>query len=422
MSEHRRAAAGRGRIAGKRAPAALQPHRLTTGSPTNSVAPVGTVNRRLLFVVNDLEFFVSHRLPIARAARASGYDVHVATPPGRSNVDIDTLGLVHHEIPMSRRGLNPLAEFRTLGALVGLLWRLKPDLVHLVTMKPVLYGGIAARLSAVPGVVMAIAGLGYLSDPIERKSRRLRLLVLPLLRFALGHRNIRAIFQNADDRRVLVAATGLDDERAVLISGSGVELDRYRALPEPPLPVTIVLASRLLKPKGVVEFIEAARLLDERGLNLRFRLAGDTDEGNPLTVTAAELDDWREEGRVEIMGRQNDIPGLFAASHIVVLPSYYGEGLPRVLLEAAACGRAVVTTDHPGCRDAVEPGVTGLLVPPRDVGALSDAIEALARDAARRQAMGVAARRRAEREFGVDRVVAEHLRIYERLSAAAVLP
>jgi glycosyltransferase involved in cell wall biosynthesis len=380
---------------------------------------VGTVNRRLLFVVNDLEFFVSHRLPIARAARAAGYDVHVATPPGASRIDINAFGLAHHEIPMTRRGLNPLAELRTLAALVGLLRRLKPDLVHLVTMKPILYGGVAARLCSVPAVVAAIAGLGYLNDPIEQRSRRLRLLVLPLLRFAMGHRNIVAIFQNADDRRALVAATGLDNERAVLISGSGVELDRYRALPEPPPPVTVVFASRLLRPKGVVEYIAAARLLHERGLDLRFRLAGDVDQGNPLTVTSAELEAWRGEGHVEVIGRASDIPGLFATSHIVVLPSYYGEGLPRVLLEAAACGRAVVTTDHPGCRDAVEPGVTGLLVPPRDVQALSNAIEALARDAARRQAMGAAARRRAEREFGVDLVVAEHLRAYADLATAA---
>jgi glycosyltransferase involved in cell wall biosynthesis len=282
-------------------------------------------------------------------------------------------------------------------------------------MKPLLYGGLAARLAGVPAMVGAVAGLGYLIDSAERRSGWLRRLALPLLRAALGHPNLRVIFQNREDRDFLVGAAALRDSQVVLIRGSGIELDRYRAVAEPPPPVVVMLASRLLRPKGIAEFVDAARLLHARGLDIRFRVAGEADPGNPLTVTAEEIERWRADGDVEILGRREDVPQLMASSHIVCLPSYYGEGVPRVLLEAAACGRPVVTTDSPGCRDAVEPGSTGLLVPPRDVEALADAIAVLAGDAARREAMGAAARRLAERAFGIESVVQRHLDIYAEL-------
>ena len=345
--------------------------------------------------------------------------MHVATPPGPGVAGIRAHGFAHHEVPLSRRGLNPVGEFGTLLALVRLMRRLRPGLVHLVTIKPILYGGIAARLCRVPAVVAAIAGLGFVNDPTDGRSRGLRRIILPLLRIALRQRNLRVVFQNPEDRHALVAATGLADEQTVLIKGSGVELDRYRETPEPPPPVTAILASRLLRTKGIEEFVAAARLLRERGLDTRFRVAGDVDDGNPLTISSEQLERWRAEGLVEFLGRRTDIAELFAAAHLVVLPSDYGEGLPRVLLEAAACGRAVVTTDHPGCRDAIEPGVTGLLVPPRNATALADAIEALARDPGRRRAMGSAGRALAEREFGIEAVVRRHLDIYAELVAVS---
>ena len=370
---------------------------------------------RLLFIVNDASFFVSHRLAIGTAARRLGMEVHVATPPGRGVDAIVAAGLIHHPVAISRRGLNPVAEVRTIIALVALMRRLRPDITHLVTMKPVLYGGIAARLCRMPAVVAAVAGLGFLSDPSARESKLLRLATLPLLRFALAHPNLRVIVQNAEDRRFLKHEAAVGEARCTLIGGSGIELDRYQATPEPTPPIVVTLASRLLKPKGIAEFVAAARLLRDRGGKIRFWLAGDVDAGNPQTVTGQELESWEAGGDVEILGQQNDIPALFAASHIVCLPSYYGEGLPRVLLEAAACGRPVVTTDHPGCRDPVIDGETGVLVPSRDAGALADAIEALALDADRRKAMGTAARRLAEREFGIETVVQSHLGIYRQL-------
>jgi glycosyltransferase involved in cell wall biosynthesis len=223
------------------------------------------------------------------------------------------------------------------------------------------------------------------------------------------------IFQNSEDRDTLLGFGALRPAQAVMIRGSGVDLARYVCTPEPPAsPPIVVMASRLLYDKGVREFVEAARLLRGTGIDARFLLAGDPDFGNPAAVSAADLTRWRDEGVVECIGHCGDMPGLFAGAHLVVLPSYR-EGLPKVLVEAAACGRAVVTTDVAGCRDAVVPGETGMLVQPRNVRALVDAIAGLLANPDERQRMGAAARRLAEREFAVERIVDEHMQVYGEL-------
>jgi glycosyltransferase involved in cell wall biosynthesis len=201
----------------------------------------------------------------------------------------------------------------------------------------------------------------------------------------------------------------------VLIKGSGVALGRYRVVPEPCGRPIVVFASRLLVTKGVREFVQAARLLRQRGAAARFWLVGKIDEGNPLTIDEAEYARWQQQGDVEILGHRTDMPEIFAQASIVALPSYYGEGVPKVLLEAAACGRPVVTTDHPGCRDAIRENLTGLLVPAQDARSLADAIETLLVDPGKRKAMGAAARAYAEQEFDVNSVVGRHLRLYRDL-------
>ena len=215
---------------------------------------------------------------------------------------------------------------------------------------------------------------------------------------------------------MLVKYAGLAAEKAVMIRGSGVDLNTFRPMPEPTGTPVVIFASRLLKSKGVEVFVEAARLLRQRGVAARFQLAGEIDPDNAGSVTAAELAMWRSSGLVEILGHRKDVANVLTASNLVALPSYYGEGLPKVLAEAAACGRAVVTTDWPGCRDAVEPNVTGILVPPRDAAALADAIRQLLDDPERRRRMGGAARSFAEREFDLERIVEEHLALYRALS------
>lgn len=373
--------------------------------------------RRLLFVVNNPAFFMSHRVPVALAAQRAGYDVHVATMDGPAVADIEALGMTHHAIPMTRSGKHPLQELGTLLALLRLFRRLRPQVAHLVTIKPVLYGGIAARLARVPGMVAAISGLGFVFLSNSLKMRLVRAVVARLYRLALGHRNSRVIFQNGADRDLLKSLGAVRDEQVVLIRGAGVDLDLCRALPEPPAPpVVVTMVARLLRDKGVQEFVQAARLLRERGVPVTMRLVGGVDAGNPASATPAEVEAWQREGSVQALGERADVPQLYADSHIAVLPSYR-EGLPKSLIEAAACGRAVVTTDVPGCRDAIDPGKTGLLVPVRDPQALADAIARLAGDATQRQAMGAAGRALAEREFNIERVARIHVDLYDTLSA-----
>ena len=324
--------------------------------------------RRLLFVVNNPAFFMSHRVPVALAAQRAGYEIHVATMDGPAVAEIEALGMTHHAIPMTRSGKHPLQELGTLLALVRLFRRLRPDIVHLVTIKPVLYGGIAARLTRVPGMVAAISGLGFVFLSNSLKMRLVRAVVARLYRLALGHPNSRVIFQNASDRDLLKSLGAVRDGQVVLIRGAGVDLQAYRAVPEPPAPpVVVTMVARLLRDKGVQEFVQAARLLRERGVPVTMQLVGGVDAGNPTSATPEEVQAWEREGCVRALGERSDVAGLYAASHIAVLPSYR-EGLPKSLLEAAACGRAVVTTDVPGCRDAIEPGETGVLVPVRRAG------------------------------------------------------
>jgi len=373
------------------------------------------MSRRLMFVVNNPAFFMSHRVPVALAAQQAGYDVHVATMDGPAVADIQALGMTHHAIPMTRSGKHPLQELGTLLALVRLFRRVRPDVVHLVTIKPVLYGGIAARIARVPGMVAAISGLGFVFLSNSLKMRLVRAVVARLYRVALGHPNSRVIFQNANDRDLLKSLGAVRDEQVVMIRGAGVDLDAYRASPEPPAPpVVVTMVARLLRDKGVREFVEAAAMLRARGVPVTMQLVGGLDAGNPASATQDEVDAWQRDGAVHALGERSDIAELYAASHIAVLPSYR-EGLPKSLIEAAACGRAVVTTDVPGCRDAIEPGQTGLLVPVRDAQSLADAIARLAEDAALRQRMGAAGRALAESEFDIKRVARVHVELYDAL-------
>ncbi len=371
---------------------------------------------RLLFVVNQLGFFVSHRLPLALAAQAKGFQVHVATAPSDAAADMVALGITHHAVPLQRGGFNPLSDLRLLWSLLYLFLRLRPHVLHLVTIKPVIYGGIAARCMRVPGVIMAISGLGFVFIQKGGLSRALQSFVQQLYRLAVGGDRVRVIFQNQDDCETFQAFTHLRKQQTLLIPGSGVPLSLYQYTLEPTGGVVVTMAARLLIDKGVFEFIAAAEQLHARGVMARFCLVGDLDPDNPSTCTPADLQRWREGGVVEVLGHCADIPALFSNSHIVVLPSYR-EGMPKVLLEAAACGRAIVTTDVAGCRDAIEPGITGLLVPARDASALAHAIEQLILDPAMRKSMGLAGRRKAECEFDIAQVVSRHLQLYSEVVA-----
>ena len=369
----------------------------------------------LLFIVNVPEFFLSHRLPIALGAMAAGYDVHVATATGDGQTRIAGLGMTPHTIRLKRRGTNPLAEALALVDIARLLRQLKPDLLHLVTIKPVIYGGLAARLVGKTAVVSAISGLGYVFERSNFRASVLRTVLRPLYAMALRTRRSAVIFQNEQDRTALVELTGIALSQTRLIKGSGVELADYPPIEEPAPPLTAVFAARLLWTKGVGEFADAAKLVKREFRDARFLVAGDPDPGNPKALTQADLEYLRAAGDVTLLGHVDDIPALLAAAHVVAYPSYYGEGVPKVLLEAAAAGRPIVTTDHPGCRDAVDPGTTGILVPVRDAQATAGAILELFRSSELRRRMGTAGRAKALREFSVDSVVAQHLALYREV-------
>ena len=369
----------------------------------------------VLFVVNSPEFFLSHRLPLAVAVRATGFTVHIATGFGPACKEIAELGFEHHLLPISRSGRNPLAELRTLWGLYRLMRTISPDLVHLVTIKPVLYGGLMARLSGVPAMVAAIPGLGTVFVDRDQRRSWIRRGVEWLYRLALGHPNVKVIFQNPDDRAALTDMGAVSKDKTALIRGSGVSLASCPMRPDPEGVPVVTFAARLLEDKGVREFVEAARVLKERGVVARFWLAGSLDPGNLTSVSEDVLSQWSKEGVVELLGHQSDIPSLFANSNIIVLPSYR-EGFPKALAEAASCGRAVVTTDVPGCRDAIDPETTGLLVPVRDPSGLADAIQFLIENPERRKQMGASGRALAEREFAIEKVVDAHLAIYRELT------
>jgi glycosyltransferase involved in cell wall biosynthesis len=372
-------------------------------------------NRRLLIVVHEALFFATHRLPVGRAMRAAGWEVHVAAPDDAvMAARLAAEGFQIHPIPLGRGGTNPLAELWLLLALLGLMLRLRPRIVHLVSIKPVIWGGIAARLAGMPAVLHAITGLGFLFIRDDAKARLMRRLLQPLYRFALHHRNGLAIFQNPDDLQVFEQRHLLPAGRYVMIRGCGVDMQRFAEQPEPPLPdgrPVVMFPARLLGDKGVREFVHAAAQLRGRA---RFVLVGRRDPDNPTDVGEAQLQAWVADGTVEYWGFAEDMPAMLAQAHVIVLPSYR-EGLPRGLIEAAAIGRAIVTTDAPGCREVVRHEENGLLVPVGDGPATAAAVDRLLRDPELRHRLAVRSRAIAVAEFSVEQFISESREAYAQL-------
>jgi glycosyltransferase involved in cell wall biosynthesis len=370
--------------------------------------------QKICFIINTLEFLNSHRLPLVFEARSKGFEVHIIT-----NLEISCgeqfTEFTYHHVGFTRSGQNPFVELYSLFRIVTLLKKIRPDLVHLVTIKPVLYGGIAARIAGVKSVVAAISGLGS----VFSASRSLVLLRLQMVKFlyrvALYHKSLAVIFQNIDDKEKLLSTKAVPLEKTHLIRGSGVSLADYPYIPEPEGVPVVSMAARLLREKGVCEFVGAARILKQRGVDVKMHVIGSPDPGNPSSVTIEEISAWEKEDVACFLGYRKDISTLYSQSNIVCLPSYYGEGLPKGLIEAAACGRAIITTDMPGCRDAIISDITGILVEPKDEISLADAIELIINDPVLRKSMGKAGRKLAKEAFTIEHVVHEHMNIYRKL-------
>ena len=371
-------------------------------------------NKSILFVVNTPNFFLSHRLPLAVAAKEAGFNVHVATKNGSEISQITKHGLAHHIIPFDRSGHNVFSDLTTLKSLIKLFRDIRPNLVHLVTIKPVIYGGIAARIVGIQSVVAAISGLGTAFIDISFYGSIRRLLIQKLYKEAFKHDRLVVIFQNQDDRKMFTTKNLVNYKCCRIIRGSGVKLSDYPFTPEPNSTPIVVMAARLLKDKGIFEFIQSAKILKGKGVKVIFRLIGESDFDNRSGITKTTLNKWEVDGFVELLGYRNDIANQYAKANIICLPSYR-EGLPKSLIEAAACGRATITTDVPGCRDAITPGVTGLLCAVKDSNALANAIEKLVKNANKRKKMGKAGRELAEKEFAIERIVDEHMDIYQEL-------
>jgi glycosyltransferase involved in cell wall biosynthesis len=382
----------------------------------NGKAPPGPARKKLLFLVTEDWYFCSHRLPPARAAQAAGYEIVVATRVGNRGAEIEAEGFKLIPIGLRRRSRNPLRELAAIAEIARIYWRERPDIAHHVAIKPVLYGSLAAMLLRRPAVVNALAGMGFLFTSSSRLAAVLRAAVSQVFRVLLNAGRNVLILQNPDDEALLVSGGLVAASRVRLIRGSGVDVQRFYPMPEPDGTPVVMLASRMLWDKGVGEFVGAAGLLRARGRAARFVLVGDGDADNPASVPQAQLKAWQDSGVVECWGRRDDMPAAFAQAHVVCLPSYR-EGLPKVLLEAAACARPLVATDAPGCREIVRHGENGFLVPLRDAAGLADAIERLLSDPALRHKMGAKGRQMVVTEFSEAQVARQTLAVYRELHA-----
>lgn len=383
--------------------------------PPRSAADSRLRGRRLLFVVNDAGNVLTHRRPLVQATLDAGMEVHVAAPPSPLGPDVEQLGCTLHPYPLSRRGMNPLQELASLRALRRLYLRLRPDLVQHATIKPILYGGLAARLVHLPAVAHLVTGLGHSFSARGPIAAGLRAGILGGCRVALRHPRQVVFFQNPEDCALFVSHRVVPASQCEIVPGSGVDIHRFAPTPEPPGPPVFLLPARLLRNKGIPEFLAAARRLRTEGVPARFVLAGGLDPDNPAALTKTEVETMVRDGVVEWIGHQPSMGPLLASCHVVCLPSRYREGIPKSLLEGAAAGRPLLATDTPGCREVVRDGDNGLLVPPGDVAALATAMRVLAEDAALRIRMGARSRARAVAEFSAGRVTGQMLDAYARL-------
>lgn len=361
-------------------------------------------------VANTDWYLYNFRLALAQALRARGDEVVLVSPEGPYGPRMQAMGIRWLPFPLARRSLNPLTEIRTVARLLGLYRRENPDLVHHFTVKCVLYGSLVSRMVGIRSVVNSVTGLGYVFMDGGGTRRWLRGLIKASYRLLLGHTWV--IFQNLDDRAVFLEDHLVDPGCAALIRGSGVDIRQFSPQPQPEGIPLVVLPARMLWDKGVGEFVEAARILRAQGLDARFALVGDSDNENPASVSASQLREWEKEAVIEWWGWMENIKDVYAQAAIVCLPSYR-EGLPKTLIEAAACGRPIVASDVPGCREVVRQGENGLLVPVRDPAALAKALFDLVKSPLTRSKMGICSRTIAEKEFSMELVISQTLSLYQ---------
>ncbi|MDI1232168.1 MAG: glycosyltransferase family 4 protein [Methylobacter sp.] len=373
---------------------------------------------KVLFFANTEWYLFNFRLALAKHLRKRGVEVVMISPPGPYGKKLEEEGFRWIPVPMARRSLNPLREAWLLWKLIRIYQTEKPDIVHHFTIKCVVYGGLAARLVGIKGIVGAVAGMGFVFASSSALATMLRPMVRVLLQLALGGKKCRLILQNPDDLNAFVSASIADPANVRLIPGSGVNTDRFSPILKSSASEgskKVLLAARLLWEKGIAEYIEAAQQLKTLGYSVDFLLAGEPDMGNPNSVQQEQVETWKQAGIIKPVGHVVDMAELLKSIDIMVLPSFYREGVPRSLIEAAAAGLPIVTTDAPGCRDIVENGVNGFLVPVRDSNALAEALRKILEDPALASRMGEAGRSKALAEFDERLVFEKTVEVYREL-------
>jgi len=370
---------------------------------------------KILLVANTGWNLYNFRLPLARFLRLQGVEVVLVSPKDAYVEKLQSEGFRWIELRLSRYSINPLVELWAIGHLIGIYFHEKPFAVHHFTVKCVLYGTVAAMFTGTRAVINAITGLGYIFNSTDRKAQILKPMIIFLFRQVLTEARVRVVFQNQDDLKVFANLKLIVPHRAVLIRSSGIDVKRFSPSSSntntSATPV-ILLASRLITEKGVLEYVEAARILKNRGVCAKFWIVGAPDPGNSSSISQNTLDHWRKEEIVDLLGHVEQIEKLIAPSTVVVLPSH-GEGVPRILLEAAAMGKPLVATDVPGCRDVIEHGKNGFLVPVKDAAQLANAIEVLLENPELCQTMGTVGRKKVLREFDVQEVIRKTVEVYE---------
>lgn len=370
--------------------------------------------KKFFIVINDDGFFLSHFLAIGQRALKNNYAVSVFAIDSGRRKEIESLGFDFIPLPTSRDSLNPFKEFKVLLLLFKCYRKYKPDIIQHFTIKPVLYGSLVTKVLKLNCVVNYFTGMGYLFSNANKYNKLTHQIMLKLFKFIFSKPDLLFIFENKDDLNLVSSAATIKKEQCFIVNGAGVDLGSYVFSSEQKIAkLRVLLPARMLWDKGVAEFVQAAQILYTKyNKTVEFILAGKVDLGNKACISETQLKKWNQQGFVKWIGFQNNMVQTLKESHIIVLPSYR-EGLPKALIEACAVGRPIVTTDVPGCRETVENGLNGFLVPVKTVEPLARAIEKLILDEQLRVQMGLAGRRIAEQKFALNKVVTQVFDIYE---------